>query len=65
MALYDLVDGLRSTAPAKAIRWFERMRFCHEHPAYKFSDFDHDLTGADFQSDREYHAMTDALKDTL
>jgi hypothetical protein len=56
---------LRSTAPAKAIRWFERMQFCHEHPAYKFSDFDNDLTAADFQGDKEYHAMTEALKETL
>jgi hypothetical protein len=62
MALYDVLDGFRRTAPAKAIHWFERMQFCHEHPAYKFSDFDHDLTAADYLGDKEYHAMI-AAKD--
>jgi hypothetical protein len=60
-----VIDGFRHTAPQEAMLWFERMQFCHDHPAYKFSDFDHDLTAADFLSDREYHAMTDAMKGNL
>jgi hypothetical protein len=40
------------------------MQFCHEHPAYKFSDFDHDLLAADLIGDREYHAMLAPIKET-
>ena len=40
--------------------WFERCKFVHDHPAYKYSDYDM-AEAADILLDKDYHALLDPL----
>ena len=48
--------GWQDTAPLVALRWFARAKFVHEHPAYKYPDYDAADAG-DILMDAEYHAL--------
>jgi len=60
-ALFAGLKGWSTTAPAHAIRWFERAQFVHDHPAYRYSDYD-DADAGDILLDKDFHNMLAGMK---
>jgi hypothetical protein len=54
------LHGWQDTAPSAAVAWFERCKFVHDHPAYKYSDYDL-ADASDILLDKDYHALLDPL----
>jgi hypothetical protein len=55
-ALYSALKGWSSTAPAAALRWWERAHFVNEHPGWTYRDYDEAEAG-DILLDKDYRAM--------
>ncbi len=61
-ALGAALHGWQDTAPLSAVRWFQRAQFVHDHPAYRYRDYD-EASAGDILLDRDYHAIVAGLRD--
>jgi hypothetical protein len=59
-ALFSGLKGWTRTAPQSAVKWFERMKFVHDHSGWTFRDYD-EADAADILLDHDYHAMMEGL----
>jgi len=55
-ALFAHLKGWQQTAPAAAVRWWERAKFVNEHPGWTYRDYDAADAG-DILLDAEYRVM--------
>jgi len=54
------LKGWQETAPLRAVQWFERAKFIHDHQGWTYRDYDAADAG-DILLDRDFHAMLSNL----
>jgi len=59
-ALFCALKGWQKTAPDAAVKWFDRMKFVHDHSGWTFRDYD-EAAASDILLDRDWHTMMDGL----